>query len=298
MKKSIAIGFLIWLCSGNALQAQNKHEFSIYGGGGISTLMYDVNVTGGSQKMGFGGHFGLGYQFFFSPNWGLGSGVELTLYNSKFEMNNTLETYYAIKDPTDLDPASQWFDFISRVSKHEEKQRPMFIQIPLMLQFQTNGANKFFASIGGKVGIPISKTYESTATLLNGGYFGYENYDYDTRAKGFGLYENRPTKGDMSLKPAFLASAELGLKWRLSPNWSLYTGAYVDYGINNIQDELAPLVVYNMDVPSQFAVQSVVNAQYTPRVANSQTQSFTDKVIPFAVGLKLRLAFSKGAKSR
>lgn len=56
------------------------YEFSLYGAGGISEIRYDVNV--GDRKTGFGGNAGLGYTFFFSPNWGLGSGAGISFLNS------------------------------------------------------------------------------------------------------------------------------------------------------------------------------------------------------------------------
>ena len=294
MKKITIITFL--LLSFAAAQAQSPHEFSIYGGGGLSTLKYDVNVTGGEQKMGFGGHFGLGYQYFFSSNWGLGIGVEIGLYNSKFEMkkgSSVLDITQTAIDPMTSDPHhpnAQTYEFDSHVTPKEEKQCPMFLQIPLMLQFQSNGNHKFFARAGGKVGIPMSKKYEGTAILQidDERFYAYESYTYNNfRGDGKAI----TTKDDLSLKPAFMLSAEAGMKWRLSDNWSLYTGAYLDYGLNDIQDKAAPqLVTYNNN--GKFTVHSVVNSRY------SVNQMFTDKVTPLAVGIKLRLAFANERVSK
>ena len=132
------------------LFAQHQHELSVYSGGGLSTLAY--KPTFGEQKHGLGGHFGLGYHFFFTPNWGLGTGVELACYHARFKMNN-LDIRYMT---TDRD--GDRFEFRSTVNNYEEKQRAMLLQIPLMLQFQTNKADskrQFFAAAGGKAGFPM-----------------------------------------------------------------------------------------------------------------------------------------------
>ena len=286
MKKLIiSIFSLLLLCT--TLNAQFKHEFSIHAGGGLSTLNYDV--TEGKQKMGFGGLAGLGYQFFFSENWGIGLGAEFALYNSKFDLPS-LETHSIMPDGTTD------FDFQSTIRNYEEKQTAGMLQIPLMLQFQSNGKNKFYIAAGGKVALPIMKDAESSgASLHNSGYYAYESYTYTTQNfRGFGTFNGRGSKGEMDLKAAFLASAELGMKWHVSDGMSLYTGAYLDYGLNNIANEKpAPFVEYERTDPSNFALNSIIHSQYTPR---NVAANFTDKVAPLAIGIKLRLAFGCAKK--
>ena len=85
--------FLLWGTGG--LFAQHDHELSLYGGGGISSLRY--KPTAGNRNFGFGGHFGLGYHYFFSPKWGLGTGVELAFYNARFKVND-LDVRYGATD--------------------------------------------------------------------------------------------------------------------------------------------------------------------------------------------------------
>jgi hypothetical protein len=158
-----------------------------------------------------------------------------------------------------------------------------------MLQFQTGDEHRFYVSAGGKVGIPVSGKYESSNTgIQNSGYYEKENYEYTTQTfMGFGQFTGRGAEGDMSFKTAFFASAELGMKWRLNGNWSLYTGAYLDYGLNDIaKKQSRPFVEYNTGSPEDFTVNSIVNSQY-------QTSSFTEKIIPVAAGIRLRLAFGK-----
>ena len=273
-----------------------RHEFSVYGGGGLSTLNY--KVTFGTQKMGLGGHFGLGYRYFFSPNWSLGTGVELGFYRAKFDMDNLNFSFMT----TDMQGAE--FEFRSTASNFQERQRAMLLQIPLMLQFQTNKPDRkhhFYAAIGGKVGIPVRGRFSNTADLKNAGYFSYENSLYDTqRFMGFGSFPNRRSQGSLNFKTAFFLSAETGIKWRLNDRHSLYTGLYVDYGLNNTARAASTrptLIEYNKANPTAFAVNSIINSQYTPMGSNT-TQVFTDKIRPIAIGIKMRLAFGRGCERR
>ncbi|MCL2727699.1 MAG: OmpA family protein [Bacteroidales bacterium] len=145
---------LCLLLATEGLFAQHRHEFSIYSGGGFTTPDYKSPFS--EQKFDLGGHFGLGYHLFFSPKWGLGTGTELATYNTRFKIDSL-----------------------------------KLLQIPLKLQFQTGKKRQFFMDAGGKVGIPLKGSSQTT----------------------------------------LFASAETGVKWRLSHNFALYTGAYLDYGL-------------------------------------------------------------------
>lgn len=277
--------FLFWGL-GSSLHAQeNKHEFSIYGGGGLSTLYY--SVTAGEHEMGFGGLFGLGYNYSFTPKWSLGIGLEGALYNTTFNLPYLNAKHMA----TDIEGTN--FEFRSAVRKYEENQRAILLQVPVMLQFQTGGKHKFYVAGGGKIGLPLSQTYKGNGALLqNSGYYVYEHYDYTTQEfVGFGDYIGRKSNEDLDLKLSFMVSGEVGMKWRLSPTMSLYTGVYVDYGLNNIVDDPeSPFIEYNTADPRNFGMNSVIHSNYAPNM------SFTDKVVPLAAGIKLRLAFGNKKK--
>jgi CxxC motif-containing protein len=180
--------------------------------------------------------------------------------------------------------------------KDGEKQNAMMAQIPLTLQFQTGNKHRFYAAVGGKAGIPVNaKSKSSGATIQNYDYYADENYEYTTQEfMGFGTFTGRDTDDDLKFKTAFLASAEAGMKWKLKEGLSLYVGAYIDYGLNNIckEDNNSQLVAYNIANPKDFTVNSIMNSQYTQ---SGTAQPFTDKVFPMSAGLKVRLAFGKGS---
>ena len=276
-----------------------QHEFSVYGGGGLSGLNY--KPTFGDRNLGFGGHFGLGYHYFFSPKWALGTGAELGFYRSKFKMDD-LKFQFETTDFQGID-----FQFRSTVNDFEEKQRAMLLQIPLMLQHQSDMPDskyQFFGALGVKAGFSLREKYKNTGTFHNAGYYAFENALYDTQQfMGFGEFRDRKSEGNLDFKTAFFLAAEAGLKWKLNEKWSLYTGLYLDYGLNNVQktqnlSSRPDLITYNKDNPAGFVTNSIIQSKYTPQGTNTTTQAFTDKVKPIAAGIKVRLAFGKPCKQK
>ena len=287
--KKIAIYAMVaaGLLSRPALHAQDRHEFSVHGGGGLSSLKYAASA--GERKNGFGEQAGLGYRFFFSPQWGLGTGAEIAQYKSVFNSDNIGTRY------TTIDGAGDPFEFRSTVSGYEEKQKALFLQIPLTLQYQTGETHKFYFAAGGKIGFPLSGKYESlSADVRNSGFYSEENYEYTTQEfMGFGTFPCKNYDGSLNFKTAFYASAEAGVKWKFKDGLSLYTGAYIDYGLNDIAKESGTarqFVAYNSESPRDFTVNSALNSQYAP---NGIPQAFANKIKLVAFGVKFSLAFGK-----
>ena len=290
MKRQIIIlpiAFFLLIGTVGQLYAQKRHEFSISTGGGVSKLNF-LEIAG-ERNFGFSGNFGLGYHFFFTQEFGIGTGAELALYNTQFKMNE----YDVNSMAADIDGDD--FEFRSTISGYSENQSIMLLKIPLMLQVQSGGSQQFYMAAGGKVGFPLSGKYKSTiSSLYNSGYYEHENALYDSQEfLGFGKFTNKKYEGDLSYKMSFFVSIEAGLKSQIGEKTYLYFGAYLDYGINNIIDaptEPSPFAEYNADNKPPFRVNSVLISQYG--LGNDTSpQLFADKVKPMAVGLKLRLAF-------
>jgi outer membrane protein OmpA-like peptidoglycan-associated protein len=110
-----------------------------------------------------------------------------------------------------------------------------------MLQFQGGSWHKFYFAAGAKAGIPLYNTFKSDDTIT---------YVKSEEAK---------------LKTAILASLETGMKWKFKEHVYLYTGVYLDYGMNSIL---------------------------------RKTEEFTHyekSMTPVAVGFKLKLALGAGS---
>ena len=127
----------------------SKHEISVWGAGGFSTLYYKPTFGDWSPKL--GGAFGLGYTFYFSKHFGILAGGELTFYNAKMEVDGLIDNFDTA-DPKD----GRDVNYRTNFNGYEETQHLMNVNIPVAFQFQTAGKHKFFASLGFKLGIPVS----------------------------------------------------------------------------------------------------------------------------------------------
>jgi len=286
MKKIFLLNLLL-LCS---VYAQDLHEFFISGGGGFSSLMYSPSL--GKQSNGFDTKFGFGYAIFVTSRFGFATGLEFAFYSAEFKLNNLKMQNQA----TDLEEGVD-FMFHSTLNSYEETQSVAMLQIPLMLQFQTNGKYKFYLAAGAKFAIPMSGSHSGSGDVVNSGYYEEEDYEYTEQGfRGFGTYKDKRIDGKDDFKSSFLASMEMGMKWRLDDGLSLYTGAYFDYGFSDIfkkQDaaNLPQMVEYNSENPPDFAMNSMLNSQWKN---NSAPQAFVTKIKPMAIGLKIKIALGQG----
>lgn len=268
-----------------------KHEFSVGLIGGIHTLDYDLSK--GKQSKPFSGGIGVGYTYFFKKNIGLATGLDLAFYNTKVTLDELVGNHTA------FDHYSQeYFDFNYTLRNYEEKQNALFINIPIMLHYQfTDGESvKFYAAGGGKIGLPISGKYKSEgADLSTYGYYPDSDVTLTSQTfRGFGDFATRKQDNEQKYKMSFSLAVELGAKWRLPNDLSLYTGAYMDYGLNDIhkkdKQQGQHLVMYNEMNPESHIFNGIANSSH---VQNGEMRTMVDKVNLLAYGLKVRLAFGK-----
>ncbi|MDR0713723.1 MAG: PorT family protein [Bacteroidales bacterium] len=255
-------------------EGQHTPEYSVYLGGGVSTLQYRP-VMGEKGFWGSGGLFGIGFNYLFTGRIGLGAGIEVSLYTSTATVNNRTFSYPA------YDPEGTSFVLNGEIGGFKEKQQALLLNIPVMLQYQHGkGLNKFYVAAGGKIGVfPVFSRYSGRgATLHTSG-----NYDPprelspdDMQKSGFGDFDVSVPSGDFPVQPYVTASVETGMRWRFNKHVRLYTGIYADYGLTDIRKEKknAPLVVYSN---AGYSVNSVV--------------ATAGKVAPLAAGVIVRLAF-------
>lgn len=268
-----------------------RHELSVSLGGGFSSLSY--KLTQGTANSELGTSCGIGYRYNFNDNWSINTGAEYALYNNTASSVTFENITYGLNDGE-----GNRYDLYSQVSGFKEKQRVTFLTIPFLAGFQVGEDFKLFVNAGLKVAIPLNATYasEQEISLNNRGYFpDKENWAIDQKFMGFGRFEVEEGKGNLKLNTAYLASVEAGLKWTLTDNLFLYTGLYFDYGLNDIVSKHAerPFIIA---VPSEeegytYTSGSILTGTISPEGENI---TFSDKVIPFAVGLKIRLAWGFG----
>ena len=265
-------------------QEQAYQEISIGTGVGFSSLLMNkpTQPTGISYKTGAGLNGSALYTFFLSRTFGIGIGVELAQYNSKY-------TSQALKDEkTDIpDPLfeGETYSFLYAYYNWEEQESALAVQIPLFLQFQTLGEYQFYLKAGGKVGQTLQSTSTTTAArLVTAGHFSYENVTYATGPYGFRTIDNYHRKQNLDLQmPVLIASLEMGVKWQLENNNAFYTGLFVDYGINNLlKNNTKSLVEYHYSGPEYVSENSITMT------------SSVEKIQTMALGVRVHFAFSMG----
>ncbi len=271
----LSVSILVWIVGMSAAaQSRNKkspHEFSFIAGGGLSSMQY--TPAAGKQKPGFGGMFGVGYRYFFLPRWSAGTGAGIALHIARTEVSNCNFTENAAAGDGSV------FEFTYSYGNYKGRSEVIFFEVPVTVQYQSEGKIAYYGNIGVKAGIPLNAQYEASGNLETTGYFP----DLQVAVKsnlpdfGFGTYRT-DRRIDTNLKTAFMATLETGAAWSFNDGWMLYTGVYADYGLNDISvAKSASLITYQPDRPSEFAY------------GNSTDTS--DKLYPLAAGIILRLSF-------
>ena len=264
---TILLGFL--LCS--ILQAQEKQQYlHLTIGGGLHNLSYDLQ--NGKQSSRFGNSINAGYSYFFNQHWGVQSGLGLQCFNARSTVN-----YLSATPQVDIDGESM--EFRANYTNWQEKQQALFLDIPLTIQYRHALSNKISlqGSAGGKISIPISSSFKTAGgSITTTGYYSRLNAELsDLPEYGFTTITDS-YNGKLSLRPSYMAIADMGGLYTLSPKIDLYLGAYINYGLNN---------ALKADSKEIYQLDGVYNCV----LASTQTMKVTPVSVGIKVGIYLRL---------
>ena len=267
MKRLLVISLLLW--GAGAIQAQEEPQ-SIYFhvGSGFHNLNYDLR--NGTQENNIGFTCNLGYNYFFSRNWGVGSGLGLESFQSEATLN-----YQTSKSSVDTDGES--FKFRTQYNDWQEKQSVLLLDIPISLIYQKQLSEKlkFQFSAGPKVSFAVQSNYKIEGGSIEtfGFYPQYNVFLYDMPQHNFSTLTRFP-KNDTSLNPVVSAYSNGGALYKLNSCMDLYAGVYIDLGLSNM-----------IDARDQFLYQEdgVYNGVFSSRL--------TSKVKHFAFGFKVGINF-------
>ena len=285
MRKLIIITVILFAAiSSVQVMAQKAtiQEISAYAGGGLSALRYKLSL--GDRSGGGGVDFGFGYTYawprervtgsetVFSERIGVYTGIGFGFYNASAKVAG-------VHEPSALEKDSDGDEFylITTLSGYKEKQNSVFLNIPVMADYQVE---PFYFRAGFKFGIPLNGKYRAKdATLKNvSEYPKYESKISDIEWLSCGEFK-KTTNGKVDLGVAVMLALEAGYKYRIRSNIVLYGGAYLDIGMNNVAKKSgSPLVNYAKANPSEFTTNSVMS-------------SFADKTKIMAVGVKVHVAW-------
>jgi len=274
----IAFITLITVLSTQISFAQSKSEISLVASGIFSKLDYDTQEAYLDQAR--SGSFGLGYSFYFNRQWAINIGAE---YES-FKANLIYSALQLSNNAVDIE--GETFEYRYTAEGYDEEQKLNVINIPLTLQFQTDGdETKFYARVGGQISLINDAEYStSIRNLTTSGY--YPQYDaelFDPQFMGFGRYNNVSQESqDLAFDTSFASVLEAGVKREIDNLGSLYIGLFCNYGLTTLSTdtEAANLVEYNTENPTDFTANSVLQ---TDRAEDIRLVSYGIK-LRFAIG--------------
>lgn len=269
---------IIMLLIPNIAFAQQKHEVSVGGTMGFNSLNYKTNNNSFSSN--FSGSGNVGYLYLLNQNWGVYSGLEVSIYKGVAKENSFVSVLNDLKDEY-----GEVYDLHSEVKNYNEKQKLTTLNIPIMAQYQTEGKHKFYTLGGAKIGIPLKAKYNGEGSFINKGYFHDLGIWMESQEfMSFGSFKDKKSDGDLKLKTSFMLAAEVGGKFELSENIFLYLGMYIDYGLNNIlKKQKGSFLIHDLNAP-YFTNNSILES-------DNKKEEFTDKVRIISSGLKVRLSF-------
>jgi outer membrane protein OmpA-like peptidoglycan-associated protein len=296
---ALCLAFPIWAQNQDNLpKQQNRHEFFVGGGGGISAFQH--RFSAGSRQTGFNYNAELGYNYFFNYNWGLGIAGEFSFLSlgSKFDH---------LTDQSLV--SSSYFDYYQVVGKDvTEKQKFYHINVPILARYQVDlpgKITKFYVAAGPKLGIPFKNSYKSTGILTTtGAHFpnldGYTRDPFDDMPHhGFYPAYSLNHDGELDTKLYVSGTIETGLKFTFNQKWGLYTGLFADFGLNDIvkrsSDRYPDFVGYNYDIPADPIINSMLVASHGYVTADNggmnHRSPFLKRANTISAGIKVALTF-------
>ena len=253
--------------------------------GGLQGLNF--KTTSGDNKIQAGGRIGFGYTYFINENWGVLSGIDVGYYSNKASLANNTYASYLYDSENDL------FEYRVKTTGYKEKSHFYAASIPVLIQYRTKGNTQFYVNAGGRVFFPFSPKAKVTVDQIETtGYYPDFNAELNNMPQhGFTTSNNLSNDADTKLKVAFTLSAETGVSFKLSETLRLYTGLYVDYGLNNMQKK-------NQELANQALVSYDATGSGTIK-ANGLLNSneIKDKTNLLAYGAQIKLGFDLSKKS-
>ncbi|GAB6008777.1 OmpA family protein [Dysgonomonas reticulitermitis] len=264
------------------------HELNLWMAGGLSTLNYRPNI--GKANTGTGYAFGIGYTRYISRNWGVSTGLEYAFHSRNISIGNVNSSY------TTYDADGNPIEYRSLVDSYREYQRSGLLNIPISLIYRMGKDNRYYASLGFKLGIPVYGRYTASGGIVttSGYYTDYYQEEIWQNDLGYGTFPVRTMEKPLKMGLSYTGTLEAGMKWNVGIGADLYTGVYIDYGLNNVVRGYGKerFVGYNYENPSDPHINGLLASVYG---SPGNRLSFMEKVSPLAIGIKLKLAFAIGS---
>ena len=272
--------------------ADKGSSLQFYLGGAYSSMGY--KLQDGSNLGHIGGGISVRYAYFFTPEWGLGIGVDFTTCGSRGKLNTTLQW--------DGQADTEGENYNHRAVTHDwkEDQRTYMLSIPLTVQYQHRFNDKvgIFAALGGFAGMPLISNYRlvSGAVEHRGEYpqwglelYGLNNHDFYTEQIGEAFTkESHP----LALKKiAAGVKADLGVIIPVNEKIDLFAGVYGSVVCNDLQSEQHALGW------QQAGYDDYRKHAFMPAYQGLANSTCTNAIRPWEAGIKIGIHFRPAKKA-
>jgi hypothetical protein len=283
---------LLALSSFHVMAQRAPTEFSVQAAGGVSTYCFAPSPKPYSSA-GFSTDFGAGFTGFLNRQLGIHVGIGFGLFNVKSKVSNLKTVLPGLYD-SDNDMK---YDLHSTLSDYTEIHKSLFLNIPIMLQFQTQQKQywswkqspkaNFYAMGGLKLLFLFNNKYDAHVRMLsNAAYYPeYNNWTATQIFAGYGDFKTGYSgSGKMEFGVMAMFALELGAKWWLGNNLNIYTGAFFDCGLNDpIKDSRDSYNKYT----SEASLEGLEDYE------GLKILKVSDRANMIVVGIKVRFAFSR-----
>ncbi|MCC9044028.1 PorT family protein [Myroides sp. M-43] len=232
---------------------------------------------------------GMGYRYYLSPQWSIGSEVSYQRYNHKFKELEPKGSWSA----TDTEENNYEFRYKSRNRKEQINYH--IIQIPLTIQYETKGLVKWYVQTGFGIGLIVG-TAQSKITmndLTTSGYYAqWDAVLNGPNFMGFGDFKQINQKNDLALNTRYSWIVESGIKQELSDSQSLYIGGYLDLGLNNLSRDSNYVSKNPISIKNDYDNSIDLHSYWT------QEENRLEKFKNYQIGIKIRYSFKTRMRAR
>jgi len=338
MKKNILLSLLI-LFSIQVMSQEKGAHISIWGGVGPTAIVpgptgfkykiEGVNFATPKCEVMLGGQAGLGFSYYFTKHVGITIGVGMSHYRTTTRLENFedkfSDEFFMLGSYKNFSQEWQFedYDLRVRIRNWSEYHSVKFLEVPLLLNFQKKfGEKEYFGlylSIGAKFQLPVIANYsvvdgdnEKDPKLWVSMYNAEDNIELDgvsggsLSQHGLGKIHNpsevlNDSKGKLDLKFNISAVAEAGILISLSRRVDLSLGAFIDYGLMDINKKGDTKALFtgpeNDYVPGSednigngITYNSILKSTYD----KDNSKRYVNKISTFSYGGKIGLRIKLG----
>lgn len=174
----------------------------------------------------------LNYSYFFTKNWGIGTGVHFTNYGQIAKLNGVYDFGF-IEVPT----SPEYHSTAVRFGNWKERQDLLQIEIPVLAQYKWKKRKEgLMASLGAKLGIPVYQQYKHTSgTVSHEAYFPYWNVTFADLEGHYQQEAELKQSGKLAgvSKINVLGYVELGWLHQLNPKTDLVLSVFGQFNFNS-----------------------------------------------------------------